>query len=60
MKEQGASVEFWSDPRMPYVETRRACASRACIKPIVIRHFQLEQWIKATVFSLATSVERNK
>ena len=32
MKEQGASVEFWSDPRMPYVETRRACASRACYK----------------------------
>ncbi len=30
------------------------------IKLIVIRHFQLEQWIKATVFSLATSVERNK
>ncbi len=32
MKEQGASVEFWSDPCMPYVETRRACASRACYK----------------------------
>ena len=32
MKEQGASVEFWSDPRMPYVETRRACASRTCYK----------------------------
>jgi len=32
MKEQGALVEFWSDPHMPYVETRRACASRACYK----------------------------
>ena len=32
MKEQGASVEFWSDPRMPYVETRRACAIRTCYK----------------------------
>jgi AraC-like DNA-binding protein len=25
-------VEFWSDPDMPYVETRRACQSRACYK----------------------------
>lgn len=32
MKEQGTSVEFWSDVHMPYVETRRACASRACYK----------------------------
>ena len=32
MKEQGALVEFWSDPHMPYVETRRARASRACYK----------------------------
>ena len=24
------SVEFWSDPQMPYVETRRACQSRIC------------------------------
>ena len=26
------SLEFWSDPRMPYVETRRACESRICYK----------------------------
>lgn len=25
-------LEFWSDPRMPYVETRRACESRICYK----------------------------
>ncbi len=24
------SVEFWSDPQMSYVETRRACQSRIC------------------------------
>lgn len=27
-----STVEFWSDPRMPYVETRRACQSRVCYK----------------------------
>jgi len=27
-----STVEFWSDPRMPYVETRRACQSRICYK----------------------------
>lgn len=26
------SLEFWSDPRMPYVETRRTCQSRICYK----------------------------
>lgn len=26
------TVEFWSDPQMPYVETRRACQSRICYK----------------------------
>lgn len=26
------TVEFWRDPRMPYVETRRACQSRICYK----------------------------
>lgn len=25
-------VIFWSDPRMPYVETRKACQSRICYK----------------------------
>ncbi|MCU4412887.1 AraC family transcriptional regulator [Acinetobacter sp. WU_MDCI_Axc73] len=25
-------VAFWSDPRMPYVETRKACRSRICYK----------------------------
>ena len=25
-------VEFWTDPQMPYVETRRACQSRICYK----------------------------
>ncbi|WP_431359993.1 AraC family transcriptional regulator [Acinetobacter tandoii] len=25
-----AQTEFWSDPNMPYVETRKACHSRAC------------------------------
>ncbi|MBJ9984943.1 AraC family transcriptional regulator [Acinetobacter sp. S40] len=25
-------VAFWSDPRMPYVETRKACQSRICYK----------------------------
>ncbi|WP_171499489.1 AraC family transcriptional regulator [Acinetobacter guerrae] len=25
-------VVFWSDPRMPYVETRKACQSRICYK----------------------------
>ncbi|MEB3754787.1 AraC family transcriptional regulator [Acinetobacter sp. MD2(2019)] len=24
------TVEFWLDPRMPYIETRRACQSRVC------------------------------
>ena len=24
--------EFWTDPQMPYVETRRACQSRICYK----------------------------
>jgi hypothetical protein len=60
MKEQGASVEFG---------VIRACLMWKhvghvqvvlVIKLIVIRHFQLERWIKATVFSLATLVERNK
>ena len=27
-----SSVEFWSDSKMPYVETRRACQSRICYK----------------------------
>nr|WP_277606482.1 AraC family transcriptional regulator [Acinetobacter higginsii] len=27
-----STVEFWSDPDMPYVETRRACQSRICYK----------------------------
>lgn len=27
-----SSVEFWSDSKMPYVETRRACQSRTCYK----------------------------
>lgn len=26
------AVEFWTDPQMPYVETRRACQSRICYK----------------------------
>lgn len=26
-------AEFWRDPALPYVETRRACHSRACYKP---------------------------
>lgn len=26
------SNQFWADPRMPYVETRRACMSRICYK----------------------------
>lgn len=26
------TVEFWTDPQMPYVETRRACQSRICYK----------------------------
>ena len=26
------SNQFWTDPRMPYVETRRACMSRICYK----------------------------
>lgn len=26
-------AEFWRDPGMPYVESRRACHSRACYKP---------------------------
>lgn len=26
------TVEFWSHPNMPYVETRRACQSRICYK----------------------------
>ena len=60
MKEQGASVEFWSDPRMPYVETRRACASRACYKAHSHPKFSIGAVDQATVFSLATSVERNK
>ena len=29
---QPDGVEFWSDSCMPYVETRRACESRACYK----------------------------
>lgn len=28
-----SSVAFWSDPQMPYVETRRACQSRICYQP---------------------------
>lgn len=35
MPQQSSSeiqVEFWSNPNMPYVETRRACDSRACYK----------------------------
>ncbi|PMR72847.1 AraC family ligand binding domain-containing protein [Billgrantia endophytica] len=28
-----ASTEFWRDPAMPYVESRRACHSRACYRP---------------------------
>lgn len=28
-----ASTEFWRDPALPYVESRRACNSRACYKP---------------------------
>lgn len=27
-----SSLEFWSDLKMPYVETRRACQSRICYK----------------------------
>ena len=27
-----STVEFWSHPHMPYVETRRACQSRVCYK----------------------------
>lgn len=27
------STQFWRDPAMPYVESRRACHSRACYKP---------------------------
>jgi AraC-like DNA-binding protein len=27
------NTEFWRDPAMPYVESRRACHSRACYKP---------------------------
>lgn len=27
-----STVEFWNDPDMPYVETRRACQSRICYK----------------------------
>lgn len=27
------STAFWRDPAMPYVESRRACNSRACYKP---------------------------
>lgn len=27
------SAAFWRDPGMPYVESRRACNSRACYKP---------------------------
>ncbi len=27
------AAEFWRDPAMPYVESRRACDSRACYKP---------------------------
>ena len=60
MKEQGASVEFWSDPRMLMWKHVGHVQVVLVIKLIVIRHFQLERWIKATVFSLATSVERNK
>ncbi|WP_224965517.1 AraC family transcriptional regulator [Acinetobacter guillouiae] len=26
------AVEFWTDPQMPYVETRRACQSRICYR----------------------------
>lgn len=29
----GATQVFWRDPAMPYVESRRACHSRACYKP---------------------------
>lgn len=28
-----ALTEFWRDPAMPYVESRRACHSRACYRP---------------------------
>ena len=27
-----SDIAFWSDPRMPYVETRKACQSRICYK----------------------------
>ncbi|HGE2196671.1 AraC family transcriptional regulator [Pseudomonas aeruginosa] len=27
------TTEFWRDPAMPYVESRRACNSRACYRP---------------------------
>ncbi len=27
-----ASTEFWRDPALPYIESRRACHSRACYK----------------------------
>ncbi len=28
-----ATAQFWRDPALPYVESRRACDSRACYKP---------------------------
>ncbi|HHA2875850.1 TPA: helix-turn-helix domain-containing protein [Stenotrophomonas maltophilia] len=28
-----SATEFWRDPRMPFVESRRACDSRACHRP---------------------------
>ncbi len=28
-----AMTQFWRDPAMPYVESRRACHSRACYRP---------------------------
>jgi AraC-like DNA-binding protein len=27
------SAEFWRDPKLPYVESRRACSSRVCYRP---------------------------
>jgi len=28
-----SAAEFWRDPRLPWVESRRACNSRACYRP---------------------------
>lgn len=32
-RDAGSNQLFWRDPAMPYVESRRACHSRACYKP---------------------------